>query len=61
MESKLSKGIIPRLFTGQVKTGTPFVTQISSMKPMTGGQLRLKINDGEFENQVCQKYKKLYI
>jgi len=53
MESKLSKGIIPRLFTGQVKTGTPFVTQISSMKPMTGGQLRLKINDGEFENQYA--------
>ena len=35
----------------KVKNGTPFTAQISSMKPITNGQLRLKINDGQFENQ----------
>ena len=56
MENKLSRGIIPRLFTGQVSQNTAFVAQISSMKPMSNtGQLRLKINDGEFENQVFIK------
>ena len=54
MESKLSRGIIPKLFNSHVSPGTSFTFQVSSMREMKGGAVngfRLKINDGQFENQ----------
>ena len=54
MESKLSRGIIPKLFNSHVPPGTSFTFQVSSMREMKGGAVngfRLKINDGQFENQ----------
>ena len=53
MESKLSQGIIPQLFTGQVEPGSrPIMLQILNMKKVSSGVTRLNVSDGQYQSQV---------